>query len=136
MILTITVTTLVVCLGGYFIKDAYFPSKKEERQRLLNRFKKQQELSLMLQDILSDYIAAENAGETIMTDDITYNAYSAKLEKYHENYNSDYAFNKVKYSPGTTYKAKVKRDLILQAKELEFAKKHILKLQNQKSLAY
>jgi len=136
MIVTIAVIALILCTGGYFIKDIYFPSRKTDRQRTLQRYKKVQDLSLELQGILTNYIFSENTAQDIITEGITYSAYLDKLEKGHEKCLSDYGYNKLKYGCGSTYRQKIKRDLAVQAKELNIAKKHILPLQKQKSLAY
>lgn len=129
MILTIAIFTAVAGLVIYNIRNIYYPTKKQERQITMARYKKLQDLSLQLQSGLSEYVSSINATEEVTC---IYN----KLVKSHDKYLSDYSYEKLKHTRSHSYIKKVRNNLKLQHKELKTAKKHIVQLQKHKSLAY
>lgn len=130
--LTIVVTILLIVI---YIKKTFYPTRREERILLTKKLRKLQLQSMQLQEILENHINFSNASGEILFDTTTCGDYLAEITKGHENFLSDYVAEKIKRG-SSSYRSKVKQNLAMYSKKLRIAKKHIGKLQNQKSLAY
>jgi len=93
----IVLGTLFLIMGViYFINK--FPRYREEKNRLLNKYRKTQKTSLKLQDTISKYVLANDAYEENLTPNVSYGEQLRQLQNEYARYLSKETYLKIRRS--------------------------------------
>lgn len=112
----------------YYIRPQY----RNQKSELLARYKVARSKSLMIQDIVSTYILANDALKKFFEADLTYGEFLRQLKKNHTVYLSEKMYVRIKNSRSLIFLKKVSRILDEQEQRLEEFENKIggLNLQN------
>ena len=93
----IVMGTLLLVIGIIYLINK-FPRYREEKHHLLTKYRKTQNTSLKLQDILSKYVLANDAYEENLMPGISYGEHLKQLQNEYARYLSKETYLKIRHS--------------------------------------
>lgn len=96
-----------------------WPKYKEKKTELLSKYRRVRSKSLLIQDMVSSYILANDGLKKLFLPELTYGEFLRQLKKNHNLYLSEKMYVKIKNSRSLTFLKKIDRTLDEQEQRLD-----------------
>ena len=123
-----TLIGILIVLGLLLLYLKNSPRRKAQKLELLKKYRRTQNLSMKLQDILSQYLLKHNNFEQEITPGITVGNYLSGLKEEHAKYLSEQHYLNARNSNSSRVCRKIKIMLEEQNKRLKLYNKDIIEL--------